>query len=161
MTTLAPSSRKRSTVERPIPLAPPVITATRSFSRIAMPSCPGCGDANSGGLSGALVRAGGLDETPVRTVRALHQLVVRTGLDDTTLVQEADACRAPNGRQAVRDHDHDSVAARRMQRLDEFLLRFGIERRGRLVEDQNPRVAHERACDAEPLLLADGQRVAA
>ena len=49
----------------------------------------------------------------------------------------------------------------RSQSLDHEPLGLGVERRGRLVEDQDRRVADHRPRDADALALAAGERIAA
>jgi hypothetical protein len=51
------------------------------------------------------------------------------------------------------DHDRGAAAHQRVERGLDLALRFGIERRGRLVEDQQRRVLEERARDGDPLAL--------
>src|SRR5262249_20300090 len=47
------------------------------------------------------------------------------------------------------------------ERLTDEHLRSGVERARRLVEHQDVRIAHERACDAKPLSLSERQLAAA
>ena len=51
---------------------------------------------------------------------------------------------------------HDAAQPRQ-----DLLLRIGIHRRQRIVQDQDPRIDHQRARQRGPLLLAAGQRDAA
>ena len=61
----------------------------------------------------------------------------------------------------MRDRDRRASLLEPCQgRLDEPLA-DGVERRGRLVEDEDARVLEQHARDRHPLLLAAGQLVAA
>src|SRR5204863_10169402 len=53
--------------------------------------------------------------------------------------------------------DRDAAVAELAQLAPELLALAGVEARGRLVEQQHPRAARERACDGDELPLAEGQ----
>ncbi len=72
-------------------------------------------------------------------------------------MRSADADR----RQPVRDHERRASAHEVLERALDERLGLGVERGRRLVEQQHPRVAHERARDREPLALAARQARAA
>src|SRR6266404_5114132 len=55
------------------------------------------------------------------------------------------------------DRDHSAAGRKLLERFLNLFLRFGIERRGRLVEKQDRRVLQQRARDGEPLLLSAGK----
>ena len=57
----------------------------------------------------------------------------------------------------MRDGDHRAADEQPRQGLLDRLLRFGIERRGRLVEQDDRRAAQERPGDRQPLALAAGE----
>ena len=63
-----------------------------------------------------------------------------------------------DGREAVRDHERRAALAQPAQRVEDDLLGKRVERRGRLVEDQDRRVLEQRPGDAETLALAARQR---
>ena len=64
-------------------------------------------------------------------------------------------------RQAVRDGDDRAPFHQPLEPLDHEPLGFGVERGGRLVEDQDRRVADDGARDADALALATRQRESA
>ena len=82
---------------------------------------------------------------------------MRPLLDDAALLHEEDMVRPGDRGQAVRDDEHDPVPLDLCQRGDEGAFRLRVERRGRLVEDQDRRIAHQAAGNGESLLLADGE----
>ena len=91
----------------------------------------------------------------------LEQLRMAAALDDAAGIHHQDLVGVHHRRQPVRDHqrgaaDRDAVEFG----LDRFLA-FGIQRRGRLVEDQDRRILQQRARDRDALLLAAGQFQAA
>ena len=63
-----------------------------------------------------------------------------------------------HGRQAVRDHDGGAARLEMIERVAEQRLGFGVERAGRLVEQQDLRIAQHGARDRQALPLAAGQR---
>ena len=85
---------------------------------------------------------------------------MRATLDDAALVHHGDLPGTLDGGQAVRDHQGGAVAHQALQRLLDQLLRFGVERAGRLVQHQDRRVLEDRARDRDALALAAGKRVA-
>ena len=61
----------------------------------------------------------------------------------------------------VRDHEGGAVLHHLVERGLHLGLGGGVERAGRLVEDQDRRVLQQRARDRQPLALAAGQQAAA
>ena len=61
----------------------------------------------------------------------------------------------------MRDRDRRPSLGEPLERLLHEPLRLRVERRGRLVEDEDRRVAQDRARDRDPLLLAAREAVAA
>ena len=59
------------------------------------------------------------------------------------------------------DGDHGAAAHQPVKRLADRLLGFAVERRGRLVEQQDRRILQEGARDGDALPLAAGQLDAA
>ena len=96
----------------------------------------------------------------VHTVRA-QQRLVRPALDDRAAVHHEDLVGVMDRRQPVRDHERRAAGHQPIQRLEDHRLRPRIDRRGRLVEDENRRVLQERPGDADALALAAGQPDAA
>ena len=69
-------------------------------------------------------------------------------------IHDADQIGADHGREAVRDDDRGAAAHQTAQRRLHLPLRIGVERRGRLVEQQDRRVLQHRARDGDALPLA-------
>ena len=90
-----------------------------------------------------------------------HQRVVRALLDDAAVVHHDDPVGAADGGEAVGDDDRRAVVHQPLERLLDQPLGFGVERGGRLVEQQDRRVAQQRAGDREALALAARQPRAA
>jgi hypothetical protein len=57
-----------------------------------------------------------------------HQLPVRAALEDVALLHEHDLAGVADRREAVRDHDHQLVAAGFPDRFDEAGLGLGIRK---------------------------------
>ena len=72
-----------------------------------------------------------------------------------------DAVGLQHGRQAVGDDDGGAALHQMLERRLHQRLAFGVERRGRLVEQQDRRVAQDGAGNGDALALAAGQRHAA
>src|SRR5947209_2461435 len=89
------------------------------------------------------------------------QLVVRATLDDLAAVEDDDLVGVSDGREAVGDRDRRAALGQPVERLLYGALGLGVERARRLVEDQDGRVAQDRAGDRDALLLAAGEAVAA
>ena len=68
---------------------------------------------------------------------------------------------ALHGGQPMRDHERGAVLRDALQRLLHGRLAFGIERAGRLVEQQDRRVAQDGAGERDALALAARQGHAA
>ena len=90
-----------------------------------------------------------------------QQLLVAADLGDPAALERDDRVGAADGRQPVRDHERRPVAHQVGERILHQPLRFRVERRRRLVEDQDRRVLQQRARDRQPLALAAGQPLAA
>ena len=92
---------------------------------------------------------------------AREQVGVRALLDDASAVEHDDAVAVLDRRQPVRDDDRRAPAHQLFERRLDQPLRLGVERRGRLVEDQDRRVLEDRARDRDALPLAARQPDAA
>ena len=92
---------------------------------------------------------------------ARHQFVVRADLDDPAALQDDQAVGLAQGAQAVGDGDRRAALDQVVERLLDLPLGLGVDRRGRLVEDQDARVDQQRAGDRDPLPLAARERLAA
>src|SRR6266700_2861882 len=92
----------------------------------------------------------------VRAV-ALQQLPVRSALDDTALIQNENLVRVHHRGQAVSDHQRRSPPGDAVELGLDALLGFRVERRGRLVEDEDARIFQDGAGDRDALFLAAGE----
>ena len=86
---------------------------------------------------------------------------MRAMFDDPAALVDEDPVGAQDGRQPVGDRDRRAPLHQAFEgRLDES-LGDGVERGGRLVEDEDPRILEQHARDGDPLLLTARQLVAA
>src|SRR6267378_4122567 len=92
-------------------------------------------------------------EAPVEAV-GREQTVVAAALHDPPLRQHDDEIRVLHGRQPVRDDEHGPVRHQALDRLLHQPFRLGVERTRRLVEEQEGRIAQQRARDGDALALA-------
>src|SRR5262245_65807171 len=91
----------------------------------------------------------------------LEELVVRPCLDDAAAVQRDDRVGVAYGRQPMGDDEACATVEERAERLLHAALGYGVERAGRLVEDEDAGVLEKRARDRQPLPLASRQTIAA
>src|SRR5580704_8170030 len=103
------------------------------------------------GFGGGLLLA--LPHVGVEAV-ARQKFSVAAALDDAAAVEHDDLVGMDDGREPVRDHNRGAAAAHLLQRALDLLLGAGVERAGRLVEQQDVRVLEDGAGDRHPLLLA-------
>src|SRR5205085_3277770 len=85
---------------------------------------------------------------------AREQLVVRAALDYRAVLDGVDAPRAHDGGEAVGDDDRGLALHQTAQGFEDQLLRFGVEARRRLVEEEYRRVADDGAGDCDALSLS-------
>src|SRR6267154_6454908 len=102
-----------------------------------------------------------LEQPAIDSPRPGGERGMGTLLDDLAAVEHQDAVEAAHRRQPVRDHDRGASLHEPLHRLLDQGLRFGIEARRRLVEDQNRRVCEKRARQRDALPLAARQLDAA
>ena len=74
--------------------------------------------------------------------------------DDPARVHHHDAVGRAHGREAMGDDQRRSPSHQPLERLLHQPLAFGVERAGRFVEQQDRRVAQQRAGDRDALALA-------
>ena len=86
-----------------------------------------------------------------------EELLVRARFDRAALLDDVDAVGADDRLQAVGDDHRRAAHPQRVERRLHFALALRIERRGRLVEQQDRRVLQHRAGDGDALALAAGQ----
>ncbi len=75
-------------------------------------------------------------------------------LHDAAAIHHEDGVGAQDRAQAVGDDEARPPRKERLEGLLDQRLGTRIERRGRFVEDQEPRVAQDDACERKALLLA-------
>ncbi len=107
-------------------------------------------------------------ESSVKIVRNFfrHRLLQRSGrnfmprfLHELALFEVQRPLRA-FGRVRIVRHHHDGLAVllvERLQQIEDLVAGLAIEIAGRLVAEQQRRIGHDRARDADALLLAAGQ----
>src|SRR6266480_2247067 len=95
-------------------------------------------------------------QAPIQAVGG-EQMVVTAPLDDAPFRQHDDEVGVLHGRKTMRDDEHGAVRHQAVDRLLHQPLRFGVERAGRFVENQDRGIAQQRACDRNPLALAAAQ----
>ncbi len=78
--------------------------------------------------------------------------------DYRSILHDDDLVGVDDGGKPVGDDDDGAAAHGMIERLLYGGFRFRIERRGRLVEQEDRRLADQRAGDRQPLALAAGQR---
>src|SRR5271166_4674927 len=83
-----------------------------------------------------------------------QQFAVAAAFDDPAVIDDADLVGLRHGRKAVGDDNGRAALAQSVKRLLDRLLGFGIERRGRLVEQNDRRVLEEGAGDGDALALS-------
>ena len=96
-----------------------------------------------------------------KVAAALHQFVVRPGLDDASVVEHQNARRIAHGGEPVGDDEGGAAFHHLIERLRDARLGYRIERARRFVENQDRRVFEQRAGDGEALALAAGEEPAA
>ena len=78
-------------------------------------------------------------------------------LHDLTLVHHHYLVRMADGAEPVGNHHHRTVLEDRLQRVHDFLLVDGVQRVGRLVQEQELRIPVQRPGYQQPLLLPAAQ----
>ena len=89
-----------------------------------------------------------------------EDLADRAGRRDPALLQQQDAIGQAQHLHGIMADIDDGQAELVAQPLDEgqdLRLARGIQRRQRLIQQQEPRIAQQRPADGDPLLLAAGE----
>ena len=87
-----------------------------------------------------------------------EQFIVRTEIEDSSGIHHANDVGVEDRREAVGDRQRGAVLDELGDRLVDAALAVRVDLRGRLVEDQNRRIAQDRAGDGDPLLLPARKR---
>ena len=96
------------------------------------------------------------DHAAVGAVGDEHQFVVGAGFADGAVAKHDDDIGVADGGEPVRDDEAGAALHQFLERLLHEPFAFGVERAGRLVEDQDGRVLEQRAGDGDALALAAG-----
>ena len=83
-----------------------------------------------------------------------HQFLVGALLGDPALDDDQDLGGVADGGEPMGDGDGGPVFDQGIERLLDLALGGGVQRRGRLVEQQDGRVLEQRPRDRQPLALA-------
>ena len=102
----------------------------------------------------------GVDQAGRRRA-ARQQLRMGAAVGDSAVLEVDDLVGQPDGGLAVGDHDQGRSTRAAPQGAEDPGLDLGVDRRGRVVEDQQPRAADQRPGQRDALPLASGQRGAA
>jgi hypothetical protein len=86
-----------------------------------------------------------------------QQLGVRALVDDAAFVEEHDPISQSDRCRPMSDDDRRPPAHHRRERVADLVLLRRVDRRGRVVEDEHPRVGQDRAGDGDALSLTTGQ----
>ena len=81
-------------------------------------------------------------------------MLVGALFDQPAVLEEEDPIRPPNCGKPVRDVYRRPAPGQRAKPLEQVILRLGVERRRRLVEQKDAGIAHERAGQRHLLPLA-------
>ena len=87
-----------------------------------------------------------------------HELIMVTGFGDHSFFQDDDRVGFANRAQTMRDHDCRPSRHQTAEIILDGALRFGVERAGCFIENQNRRVVVDGARDGDALFLSTGKR---
>src|SRR6266849_9657747 len=90
-----------------------------------------------------------------------NQLAGSSFLNNPAILQYDNFVRFFRERYAMRDEDDRAASERAGKRVGDAAFRNGVKRGGRLVHDENGRVAEKGACQGNALPFASGQRASA
>src|SRR5436190_1978945 len=85
----------------------------------------------------------------------LHELVVAALLDDAAVLEHHNQIGVANRREAMRDDEGGPTRQEQPQRLLDLPLRADVDRRRRFVEDEDPRIREQGACQGDQLALPE------
>ena len=124
--------------------------ALRRQARRPRPCLPVCAETAGGAALNLKPLELQLGEPRVKPAIGDERLV-GAFFDDAAFVHHQDAVAGEHGRQPMRDHDRGTLAHQLRQRGGDLRFALRIERRRRLVEQKERRVAQNGACDGDPL----------
>ena len=153
-------TRVPSVAPQPTDAAAPAIASVAVSPEVSISSrSPGSRAAGSSSTKVELVLAlfGLRAHQPAIGAVAADQLGVPAGLDDAPLVEHQDAVGADHARQPMRQDQGRASGREAVDRLLDHRLVFGVDRGESLVEDQDRRIAQQRAGDRQALALPAGQ----
>ena len=130
----------------------------------ALPTSPAPRGVARDDLGALFFRVVDLDELTVQrgiVAATGEQLGVRATLDDAALVEDEQRVRMPNRAQAMRDHEARAAAQQGEKRFLQPRLGQCVDRTRGLVENHQPWIREQRACEAHELALANRQLCAA
>ena len=91
----------------------------------------------------------------------LEELCLRPARGDPAVVEHDDVVRERDRRESVSDDDRRSSAHDLAQPGSDLRLRGRVDRRGCVIEDEDPRIDQERTGDRDALALSSGEGDAA
>ena len=109
--------------------------------------------------SGLFVQRGAVERGIDAVLR--DERIVRTALADAVLIDDDDLIGVLHRREPVRDDERRPAHRQLLKRALDIRLGNGVERAGRLIQNQDRRVLQKQACDGDALLLTAGEHDAA
>ena len=91
------------------------------------------------------------------SIPVTHQHLPTPGLDQTALLQHVDEIRTTDSRQPVGDNEYSHTPVEPLYGFLDAPLVLRIEGAGRLIQDQQGRLAQQRPGQSEPLALSPGE----
>ena len=82
-------------------------------------------------------------------------------LDDPAMLEDDDQVRVADRRKPVGDDERRPAGEQQPERALDLLLGADVHRRGRLVQDQDPRIGEQGARERDELPLTEGEARAA
>ena len=89
---------------------------------------------------------------------AFDELIMGAFFGDEAAFEHDDLIGIADSAQAVSNDDDCAAFHQAFERFHYDLLRLGVERGGRFIENENVRIAHDGAGDADALSLATRER---
>ena len=86
----------------------------------------------------------------------MHQLAVLADCGCFAIIKHDNLVRIHYGADPLSDDQNSGVASSRPERRAQLRIRLEVEGREAVIEQVDFRLANERPCDGEPLLLAAG-----